>query len=366
MKILTVTDSFHTGGKERRLIELLKGLSKNDIDCELVILSRVVTYPELYNLNIKIYYVDRKVKKDPTIFGKLYKIIKESKPDLVQSWSSMMSIYAVPVVKLLRIPFVNAIIANAPHHVKPFSQPWLRTKLTFPFSDAVVANSYAGIRSFHAPPDRSFVIHNGFDFNRANKIVPPEQIKQELGITTSKVVGMVGKFQPRKDYHTYLTAAMQVVSERSDVTFLAIGDGDLLAECQQLVAGKDKGRILFTGRREDVESIVNVLDIGVLNTNHRVHGEGISNALIEYMVMGKPVIATKGGGTAELVVDKEVGYIVPPGNIEVLVQKLRTLLNDAELAVRLGENGRQRVYKNFNLDRMTREYIQMYEQLLLT
>ena len=364
MKILTVIDSFHTGGKERRLIELLKGLTKSDIHCELIVLSKVVTYPELYELNIKIHFVERKFKKDPTIFGKLHKIIKQAQPDLIQSWSSMMSIYTLPIAKLLRIPFVNAIIVDAPHHVKPFSQSWLRTRLTFPYSDAVVANSHAGIRSYQAPPDKSFVIHNGFDFKRADKATSPESIKQELGITTAKVVGMVGKFQVRKDYHTYLKAAMQVIAERSDVTFLAIGDGDLLEECRHLVAGKNKGKILFTGRREDVERIVNIFDVGVLTTNHRVHGEGISNALIEYMVMGKPVIATEGGGTAELVVDGEVGYMIPPGNVEALVEKLHTLLNDTGLAHRLGENGKQRIHECFSLDRMTQAYIQLYQQLL--
>ena len=361
MKILTAIDSFHTGGKERRLIELLKGLTKSNIDCELIVLSNVVTYPELYDLNIKIHFVERKFKKDPAIFKKLYRIIKQAQPDLIQSWSSMMSIYTLPVAKLLHIPFVNAIIVDAPKRVKPFSQSWLRTRLTFPFSDAVVANSHAGTRSYQAPPGKSFVIHNGFDFKRADKAVSPEKVKQELGITTDKVVGMVGKFQVRKDYPTYLKAAQQVVAERSDVTFLAVGDGELMEECQQLVSSKN---IVFTGRREDVESVVSTFDIGVLTTNHQVHGEGISNAMMEYMVMGKPVIATEGGGTAELVLNEEVGYIIPSGSVTELVQKLHTLLNDTALAQQLGEQGRQRIHDCFNLDRMTREYVQLYERLL--
>ena len=363
-KILTVIDSFHTGGKERRLIELLKGLTKNEVKCELIVLSKVVTYPELYDLNVKIHFVERKFKKDPTIFNKIYRIVKEAQPDLIQSWSSMMSIYTLPIAKLLRIPFVNAIIVDAPHRVKSFSQPWLRTKLTFPFSDAVVANSRAGAQSYQAPPHKSVVIHNGFDFKRADRATSEEKIRQELNITTTKVVGMVGKFQERKDYSTYLKAAMQVVNERSDVTFLAIGDGELLEACQRLVEGKDEGRIIFTGRREDVESVVNIFDVGVLTTNHIVHGEGISNALMEYMVMGKPVIATEGGGTAELVLNDEVGYIVPPGDVNALTQKLHALLSDAALAERLGKNGKQRIHDYFNLDRMTKEYLQLYQKLL--
>ena len=364
MKILTVIDSFHTGGKERRLIELLKGLTRANIACELIVLSKVVTYPELYDLNIKIHFVERVFKKDPFIFGKLYRLIKQAQPDLVQSWSSMMSIYTLPLTKLLRIPFINAIIVDAPYRVKPFSQSWLRTRLTFPFSDAVVANSYAGEKSYRAPADRSYVIHNGFDFKRADKVSSPSVVREALGITTAKVVGMVGKFQPRKDYHTYLKAAVKLVAQRSDVTFLAIGDGDLLDDCQRLVPQQYCGRIIFTGRREDVESLVNIFDVGVLTTNYRIHGEGISNALMEYMVMGKPVIATAGGGTTELVLDDEVGYIISPGDDEALIKKLTLLLDDADLAQQLGENGRQRIHQNFNLKRMTDEYIRLYQQVL--
>ena len=364
MKILTVIDSFNAGGKERRLVELLKGLTKAGVECELIVLSKIVTYPELYDLNVKIHFVERRIKKDPFIFSKLYRLIKQARPDLIQSWSSMMSIYTLPLAKLLNIPFINAIIVDAPHRVKPFSQSWLRTKLTFPYSDAVVANSYAGKHSYRAPANKSYVIHNGFDFKRADKVGSPDIVRESLGITTDKVVGMVGKFQPRKDFSTYLKAAIRLVAQRSDVTFLAIGDGDLLEDCRRLVPQQYGNRIIFTGRREDVESIVNIFDVGVLTTNYRVHGEGISNALMEYMVLGKPVIATAGGGTAELVLDSEVGYIISPGDDEALAKKLTLLLDNAELARRLGEKGRERIYQNFNLKRMTDEYIQLYERFI--
>ena len=363
MKILTIIDAFGTGGKERRLIELLKGLTERQINCEVIALSRDVTYPELFDLNIKIHYLERKFKKDPSIFGKIYNITRRSQPDLIQSWSSMTSIYMLPVAKLLNIPFVNAIIVDAPHYVKPFSQPWLRRRLTFPFSDAIIANSHAGIQSYKAPLNRSYVMHNGFDFKRIQHIAPAHDVRTQFSIKTQKVVGMVGKFQIRKDYTTYLKAAMQLVSQRSDVTFLAIGDGETLTDCQHLLSNIHKERIIFTGRQENVESLINIFDVGVLTTNHKVHGEGISNALMEYMALGKPVIATAGGGTAELVTES-VGVIIPPDNVEALVQKLTYLLDNPELAYEMGQRGQQRIEEHFNLSRMTDEYMALYENLL--
>ncbi len=363
-KILTIIDSFHAGGKERRLLELLKGLTARHVDCELIVMSEVVTYPELYALDIPIHFVTRKYKKDPTVIGNLYRIIRQANPDIVQSWSSMTSVYVFSITRWLNIPFVNAIIADAPRHVKPLSQRWLRRKLTFPFSDAIVGNSQAGLKAYQAPAQKSHVMYNGFDFKRIDQVRPTEEVRQELGITTEKVVGMVGKFQVRKDYRTYLEAARQMVKERVDVTFLAVGDGEMQESYEQMFAGAAQNRILFTGRRSDVESVVNLFDVGVLTTNHLVHGEGISNSLMEYMVLGKPVIATEGGGTAELVTHGEVGYIVPSGNVAALVDKLRLLLDDAPRAQEMGQRGKERIREHFNLDRMTEEYIQLYQNLL--
>ena len=362
-KILTITDSFHAGGKERRLLELLKGLTARHIPCELIVLSKVVTYPELYDLDIKIHFIERKSRQDFTVLPQIYRIIRQARPDLVQSWSSMTSVYVFPITQWLNIPFVNAIIADAPQRVKPFSQPWVRRKLTFPFSDAIIGNSQAGLKAYHAPADRSHVMYNGFDFNRIGKLTPEAEMRQALNIQTDKVVGMVGKFEPRKDYQTYLEAAVQLVAQRPDVTFVAVGDGAMLEAYQQRIQEKSDHRILFTGHRKDVESIVNILDVGVLTTNHQIHGEGISNALMEYMALGKPVVATTGGGTAELVTD-EVGFVIPPGNVALLAQKLNALLDDLAQARQMGEQGRRRIEEHFNLTRMTDEYVHLYETLL--
>jgi glycosyltransferase involved in cell wall biosynthesis len=82
-----------------------------------------------------------------------------------------------------------------------------------------------------------------------------------------------------------------------DICFLLIGDGENIERCKYLVKDLPTENIKFLGRQNDAESIINIFDIGVLTTNIRIHREGISNSIIEYMAMGKPVIATQGGGT---------------------------------------------------------------------
>lgn len=358
-------DSLTAGGKERRLVELIKGLKNySDIQCELAIMSNDIHYQYVFKQDIRVHYLIRNWKKDPRIFFKLYKLCKEFKPDIIHSWGSMPSVYAFPIAKLLRIKFINAIISDAPLKLKIFGKAWTRSKLTFPFSDIILSNSYAGLKSYNVPNKRSYCIHNGFDFSRLDRLEDKKKVREKFDVVTEKVVGMVGAFADRKDYKTYLFAAMKILSKRNDVSFMAVGDGKNLEDCKKLVKKENKNKIIFTGKQNDVESIVNVFDIGVLTTNLEVHGEGISNSILEYMALGKPVIATEGGGTKELIINGETGFLLEQKNYIQLADKIEYLLENKKVAIEMGKKGRERIKKEFSLEKMTNSYISLYKNLL--
>jgi len=360
-----IIDSLRSGGKERRLIELLKGFTQyNDINCQLVLLSNEVHYNEVRNLNVKIYFFERRWKKDPTIYLKLYRICKIYKPHIIHSWGSMPSVYSFPIAKLLKIKFINAMITSAPENLKILSKIWIRSKLTFPSSDIILSNSNAGIKSYNAPKSKSYCIHNGFDFSRLEVLEDKNTIKAKFGINTEKVVGKVASFSDNKDYRTYISAAQMVLLKRDDVSFLAIGDGKNLEKCKIMTKLKFQDKIKFLGKQEDVESIINVFDIGVLTTNQKVHGEGISNAIMEYMALRKPVIATEGGGTKELVIDNSTGYLIKSESAEDLARKILYLLEHHETAKRMGIEGKRRIQTDFSLEKMTNSYMRLYKRLL--
>src|SRR5580765_8102557 len=95
IKILMVIDSLPRGGKERRLLELIKGLKKQPdrFQIQLVSLSDVVEYNDIYDLPVKFEVIKRKYKKDISVVFKLKKIISLFKPDIIHSWSTMSSVY---------------------------------------------------------------------------------------------------------------------------------------------------------------------------------------------------------------------------------------------------------------------------------
>jgi len=365
MKILLITDSLAKGGKERRMLELMKGLrAYPEVSYELVIFSNRIDYPEVHDLGMPLHILERKPAKDPRVFSRFYKLCKQIKPDIIHSWGSMPSIYAMPAARMLGIKLINAMIADAPHDMSFFDPRFFRGWVTFPFSDMVLGNSKAGLASYKAPSGRSHCVYNGFDFRRIANLTDANDIRLKFDIRTPHVVGMIGAFADRKDYDTYIKSAIEVVQQRDDVTFLAIGDGKNKARTEALVPEELQSRIIFTGLQKDVESIINTFSVGVLATNHALHGEGISNAILEYMALGKPVVATIGGGTAEIVQDGKTGLLVEPGKPTQMAEAIIKLLEDEKMAQDMGIASRTRIEQQFNLKDMTETYFKLYHNLL--
>ncbi|MEP6597560.1 MAG: glycosyltransferase, partial [Ginsengibacter sp.] len=271
MKILFFIDSLAAGGRERRLVELLKGLkSEPNIEFELVLMSNEIHYQQVFNLNIKCHFLIRTSKKDLAVFHKFYKICKYYKPHIVHCCDSMTAVVAVPSCKLLNIILVNGMVANTPVKRNVFNKHWLRAKLTFPFSSVIIGNSNAGLAAYSAPGKKSYCIYNGMDLNRFNNLKEPAFIRKEIFGDKSAdifIVGMVAGFDDRKDYNTLIEAASTLISRNDNIRFVLIGGGVDFNDIKSSVPVSLLNKIIFLGKRSDIESIVNTFDIGILLTN---------------------------------------------------------------------------------------------------
>jgi glycosyltransferase involved in cell wall biosynthesis len=136
-----------------------------------------------------------------------------------------------------------------------------------------------------------------------------------------------------------------------------------LDEVRNMVPQELSGKIIFTGPRSDVESIVNIFDVGILLTNTRLHGEGISNSIIEYMALRKPVIANRGGGTDEVVEDQFNGFLIDSENENQLLEKILFFFNNKKLINEFGRNGRKLIEEKFDIKIMTENYIKLYRKI---
>jgi glycosyltransferase involved in cell wall biosynthesis len=368
MRILFFINSLFLGGKERRLTELMKALILlPEIEFELVLMNNEIHYKEVFKLGIKIHHITRKTKKDPTVLIKLSELCKQFKPDIVHCWDSMTAIYSVPICLIHRIKLVNGMVVDTPVKKNIFNKHWLRARLTFPFSNVIVGNSNAGLIAYKAPRRKSLCIYNGMDLKRFEKIKEANLIKEELigkDANPKIVIGMVASFSKHKDYNTLINAAITLTSANNEILFILVGDGDTFDDMKLKVPVPLLDRILLIGNRNDVESIVNIFDIAILLTNSKNHGEGISNSIIEYMALSKPVIATRGGGTDELIVNGQNGLLINYGDSIMLMKFIEDLIQNSAMRENLGANGRQTIINKFDIRIMTDKYISLYNSLL--
>ena len=148
---------------------------------------------------------------------------------------------------------------------------------------------------------------------------------------------------------------------RDDVHLLVIGDGphrDRLRRFRDQARIRDK--VHFLGHRGDVPRLMPHLDVLWSTSGY----EGQSNAVLEAMAAGVPVVATDIPGTRDLVLPESTGYLVPVGDRAGFARCTDVLLDDAELARRLGQAGRRRVQREFSVETMIRRHADLYRELL--
>jgi len=360
LRVLHLVDSLRVGGKERQAVELIKGLcSANAVDMMIVTMGEEQFYvPDIQKLGVPLVYLLRRLRWDPAVFPRLWRILRDFRPDIIHTNSEMAMSYAWPLARLSGIKLINGTIRNA------FSGSGLRWqwhKLMLRLADACLANSKAGFASRGLPVEGAghYVIYNGFDMERFESRSANESEGLGFDLQGRKLVGMVAEFSDYKDFPTFIRAAQEVLAQRKDVVFIAIGDGKNLDACKRMVSPNEEC-IWFLGERKDVEAFVQQMDIGVLCT----FTEGISNSVMEYMAAGKPVVVTNGGGSSELVVKGETGFLVPPSNPRAVAEKLEVLLADAEKARKMGIAGRRRLESQFSLEQLVDGTVQMYQEVL--
>ena len=353
LRVLLCIDALGIGGKERQAVELVKGLdAAQGIDYRVVCFDAADFYlRDLTAAGVSVEFIPRRVRWDVALFAKLRRLIDTYSPDVIHTNGLISSFYALPLAKRRRIPLVNGSIRNA---FEKGGARWALERFLLKSSDYRVANSRAGLRSRDFPDEdqRNVVIYNGFDFARVEGL--KTNGARPSADVDSWAVGMVAEFNRYKDYFTFIEAARILNRKRPSISFWTVGDGETLKICQ--AAAQDLPSVRFLGKRKDVEALVDTFDIGVLCT----FVEGLSNSIMEYMALGKPVVATDGGGTRELVVDGQTGLLVRQADPGALAAAIEHLIEHPDMATRMGSEGRARLRREFSITRMIEATIALY------
>jgi glycosyltransferase involved in cell wall biosynthesis len=233
------------------------------------------------------------------------------------------------------------------------------------FTTAVFANSEAVRRDVLAHervrPEIVTVIPNGVALERYGA-ERPEPVRRELGLPERSVVLVtVANLHPGKGHADLLRAAALLGARHPDLRVLLPGrDTGTLPQLQALARELGLGeRVMLLGERRDVPRLLAAADIVV----HPSHEEGFSNAVLEGMSAGRPVVATAVGGTPEAVRDGIEGLLVPPRDPPALAAAIDRLASDAELRLRMGRRARERIEEQFSMERMIDRFAAWYEAL---
>lgn len=231
-------------------------------------------------------------------------------------------------------------------------------------SDRVVAVSEDAARVAvdveRVRPEKVLTILNGVDTGEFRPRAAAAA-RAALGIPPDGFhVGCVARLAPIKDHRTLLAAFARLRAAIPGAHLTLIGDGSERAALEAFSAelGLAQG-VTFAGERAEVAPLLPAFDVFALSSK----SEGISLTLLEAAAAGLPVVATRVGGNAEVVVDGCTGLLVPAGDPEAFASAL-TSLATREDRMAMGAAGRARVARAFSVERMARDYEALYEEVL--
>jgi sugar transferase (PEP-CTERM/EpsH1 system associated) len=348
MNIMHVVLSLEYGGLEKVVIDLASHLNNGKYKVVICCLDRLGDLAkEAENRGIKVIFVKRKPGIDILLPFRLSKIFKDEKIDIVHTHNHAAMLYGTLGAKLTGIHKIFNTIHGREKKIKNaciWSMIWqMNSRIITISQDAkkeLVKNS--GIN-----PGKIDVIYNGIDISRFKK-----------SDVDSNIIGTVSRLSLEKDNFTMLEAFKIVTSRIDNVKLTIAGDGPLRESLKFKVESlKLEGKVQFMGFRNDIPEILSRFNVFALSSLT----EGISISLLEAMASSKPVVATNVGGNPEVVVDGETGILVPPKEPERIAEAIIKILSDRDMAKRMGEAGRKTVEEKFSLERMVKEYQEIYE-----
>ena len=350
---------------------LARGLPRERFDVHVCALTRGGPLAaSLQEAGIHAHLIGKRWKLDPLALARLKKHIERLRPDLIHTWIFAADAYGRAA----------GMAAGVKHFVCGLrcGDPW-KSGIELAIdrrlarrTDRIVANS-PGVRDFYIrkglPSEKMTVIPNAaipaqVSLSTSASSTRRRQILDELGLAdNSRLIGIIGRFWPQKRIKDAIWATDLLKVVRDDVHLLVIGDGP---QRQRLFKYRDQIEIAdhvhFLGERSDVPRLLPHFDVLWSTSEY----EGQSNAIMEAMSAGVPVVATDIPGSRDLVVEGETGYLVPVGDRAALARAAQRIIDNRELAEQLGQASRWRMATEFSLAAMIESYARLYGEVLGT
>jgi glycosyltransferase involved in cell wall biosynthesis len=323
----------------------------------------------LEGVGIQVYYLGRK-KYDPRILLDLLSLVKKQDFQILHLHGYASCTFGRVLARLAGLPAVvheHMYDANIPSY-----QRWADRVLSGSTAWSIaVSHSVKDflVRDRSVPNQKVEIIYNGAPLSFFRGSPTPLSLeasltigwKEKLGIPAEdRVVAIVGRLHPVKGHTYFLQAAQRVLKDYPRVTFVVVGDGELMEpliqESQQLAIAH---KVIFMGYCQDVPGLLREVDIKVIASL----SEGIPLTLFEAMAAACPVVSTQVGGIGEILQDGYTGYLVPPRDPAALAGPIIRLLCDPALRQAMSSAACQTAQK-FDVSNNVRQFEALYERLI--
>ncbi|MEW6269388.1 MAG: glycosyltransferase [Thermodesulfobacteriota bacterium] len=364
LRILFVIDELDIGGTEQQILEIVRRIDRDRFDPYVCCFRHGRKAQEIEALGVPVLHEPKRLKADPGLVLRLANLMRRERFDIVQTYLWTANTWARVAAHLAGVRWLVASERNVDIWEEAYKR--LIGRLLARSTDRIIANSEA-VREYllgrgGLAPDKVVTIYNGVDFDRFRTPCDPRARRRELGIGDDVVLaGCVARVEPAKDHATLLQALALIGSRVPKLHLAIVGDGSEQARMQRMARELGIGdRVHFTGFRTDAAEWLQTVDISVLSSVK----EGLSNTVLESMAAGKPVVATDVGGNAEVVVESETGFLVPPRRPAELGAALARLASSRELTATMGAAGRRRADGVFSVRSMVERTERLYLDLV--
>ena len=355
MKLSFVTSTLTSGGAERVISLLANNFAERGYDVEVIALTSIS--PDFYTVDPKVKFIHADKVSKGGLLGELWwfrQHIKKEQPDVVIAF--MEAVYEFVLLALLGtiIPVISS------ERLDPAIISWPRKVLRWlllPTAAAHVVQTQH-IKNYYSKriqkkthiiynPVNERVFETSYD-NDDDNDNPELKIKDER---LNRIIS-VGRLYPQKNQKMMIEAFAQISKRYTDWKLVIYGEGHLRNDLERLVERlKVKDKVLLPGRCETVIEEVAKSKVFCLSSDY----EGMSNAMIEALCVGTPVISTKVSGTDELIRDGENGLLVDIGDKDGLIQAFEKLLSHQELREKIGKEG-QKLTAKFKMDTIVAQW----------
>ncbi len=359
IKIAFCITDLDPGGAERALVQLVTRLDRQRFDPHVICLSPAGDLTTtLESAGVPVTCLNVRRRWDISVVWRLYRELRKLRPQILQTFLFHANLAGRIAAWFARVPHVISGIRVAEQRRNSYlfldrATEWMVEKHVC-VSQGVCEHSRSSGR---LSPAKLCVIPNGVDFERFSAAAPLDLSSWKIE-PEDQVWVTVGRLDPQKGPWDLLTAVEQLHAKHPRLKLLWAGRGPLQADMQQWIDTHQlQNTIHLIGWQDNIPGLLRAARGFVLFS----HWEGMPNVVLEALAAGLPVISTNVEGVAEIIDDRQTGWIVKAG--DDFSDRWDAVLQDTENAARVALAGQQQVREHFSWDAMALRYMDLYQEI---